>query len=294
MCVSTEHNNAPCPHLAPTRGWFPATPTLHLKVQLHFISSVSAPLVLGSSALPATMDNTNERTPLISGSAGESQTNDAYLSRFQQAIGINATSPPHNNDLESARRSAKGIYKEIISLAQWQQRQYLFCEAIFYLAILANIVIGATLASLGPLSKIHTTAITVLGIVNSSTAGILALLKGLGLPDRLRKDQFEMQKVRDFIEETETRLAFGLIEDMGEKELDDIVKEVYDRYNVARDTAEMNRPASYVHQVDLNHSDDRPREQGTGGEGHGVVQAGGLRQSKLAVSSGKGKALVIS
>ena len=240
------------------------------------------------------MDNSNEHTPLISGSAGESQANDAYLSRFQQAIGINTTSPPHNNDLESARRSAKGIYKEIISAVQWQQRQYLFCETIFYLAILSNIVIGATLASLGPLSKIHTTAITILGIVNSSTAGILALLKGLGLPDRLRKDQFEMQKVRDFIEEMETRLAFGLIEDMDDKELDDIVKEVYDRYNVARDTAEMNRPASYVHQVDLSHGDDRPREQGTGGEGRGVVQAGGLRQSKLALSSGKGKVLVIS
>ncbi len=140
----------------------------------------------------------------------------------------------------------------------------------------------------------HTTAITVLGIVNSSTAGILALLKGLGLPDRLRKDQFEMQKVQDFIEETETRLAFGLIEDMSQKELDDLVKEVYQRYNVARDTAEMNRPASYVHQIDVRRGYESSPAQGSDGEVHEAVRTGLARQSKLALSSGKGKALVMS
>jgi len=137
-------------------------------------------------------------------------------------------------------------------------------------------------------------AITILGIVNSSTAGILALLKGQGLPDRLRKDAFEMLKVQNFIEEIDTKLAFGMIQDMDEKELDDLVKGVFDRYNVARDTAEMNRPASYVHQVDVRPGDDRLVEQGTDSEGHGVVRTGGARQIKLALSSGKGKALVIS
>lgn len=246
------------------------------------------------------MDNTNEQTPLISGTRRDSQAADdnnnndnAYLSRFQQAVGINATTSSLN-DLEAARRSAKGIYKEIISAQRWRQRQYLFCEAVFYVAILANIVIGAILASLGPLSMAHTTAITVLGIVNSSMAGILALLKGLGLPDRLRKDQFEMQKVQDFIEETETRLAFGLIEDMSQKELDDLVKEVYQRYNVARDTAEMNRPASYVHQIDVRRGYESSPAQGSDGEVHEAVRTGLARQSKLALSSGKGKALVMS
>jgi hypothetical protein len=242
------------------------------------------------------MDNTNEQTPLISGSGHESQSaadSNAYLSRFRQAIGINAATSTHN-DHESARRSAKGIYKQIISAQQWRQRQYLFVEAIFYVALLANIIIGATLASLGSLSTLHPMAITILGIVNSSTAGVLAMLKGQGLPDRLRKDEFEMRKVQDFIEEIDTRLAFGMIQDMGEKELDDLVKEVFDRYNVARDTAEMNRPASYVHQVDVVLGDDRLMEQGTGGEAHGVVRTGGTRQIKLALSSGKGKALVIS
>lgn len=246
------------------------------------------------------MDNTNEHTPLISGPARDSQpapdtTNNAYLSRFQQAIGINVTtSSPSRNDLEAARRSATGIYKEIISAQRWRQLQYLFVEVVFYVAILINIVIGATLASLGSLSTLHSTVVTVLGIVNSSTAGILALLKGQGLPDRLRKDEFEMRKVQDFIEETEAQLAFGVMGDLSEKELDDLVKQVFDRYNVARDTAELNRPESYVHQVDERPVGEGPEAQPTGSRGQAVVEAGGARQIKLALSSGKGKALVMS
>jgi hypothetical protein len=242
------------------------------------------------------MDHTDERTPLISGSGGDSSSaaNDALLSRFQQAIGINATTTSSRNDIESARRSAKGIYKQIILARQWRHRQCIFVETVFYVGFLANIIIGATLASLGSLGTIHSTTITILGIVNSSTAGILALLKGQGLPDRLRKDEFEMRKVQDFIEQTETRLAYDMIPDMDEKALDDLVKEVQDRYDVARDTAEMNRPASYVHQVDLRPGNDGPAEPSSGGEVHVLGRTGGARQSRLALSSGKGKALVIS
>ena len=236
------------------------------------------------------MSNIDEHTPLISNSAGGPQpaTDNAFLSRFQQAIGIDSTTTPQS-DLESARHNAKRIYKEVLSAQKWRRNQYRFVEVIYYLAILANIVIGATLASLGPLSVLHPMAITVLGIVNTSTAGMLALLKGQGLPDRLRKDQFELRKVQDFIEETEARLAFRMVDDMTEKDLDDLVKEVFDKYNVARDTAEMNRPESYAHQVD-----DGSEERGIDGEWQGVSQAGGACQSKLALGGGKGKALVIS
>lgn len=260
------------------------------------------------------MDHTDERTPLITGSGLESQptASDTYLSRFQQALGINATTSSHN-DLESARRSTTGIYKEIISARLWRRRQYIFVEVVYYLALLANIVIGATLASLGPSSELHPRAITILGIVNSSTAGILALLKGQGLPGRLGKDEFEMRTVQDFIEETEAMLASGTLEDMTEKKLDDLVKEAVHRYNVARDTTQMNKPDNYVHQVDDRQVDNRPvgggsgeQETGgegqgavgagseTGGEGQGSVGAGSGHQVKLSLDSRKGKALVIS
>jgi hypothetical protein len=88
-------------------------------------------------------------------------------------------------------------------------------------------------------------------------------------------------------------LLLGL-EDRSEKGLDDSVKEVFDRYNVARDMAEINWPESYVHQVGDRLVDDKLGEQRTGGEGQGVARAGGPRQSKLALNSGKGKAVVTS
>ena len=68
-------------------------------------------------------------------------------------------------------------------------------------------MIGTILASFGPLSMLHSSAITILGVLNASIAGILVLLKGQGLPDRLRKDEYQMRRVQDFIEEEETRLA---------------------------------------------------------------------------------------
>jgi len=64
-----------------------------------------------------------------------------------------------------------------------------------------QLVVGATLTGLGPAAGDHPQAITVLGAVNTGVAGLLGLLKGNGLPDRLRKDGFELRKVLDYIEE---------------------------------------------------------------------------------------------
>ena len=91
-------------------------------------------------------------------------------------------------------------------------------------------------------------------MVNTSTAGVLALLKGQGLPDRLRKDEYEMRKVQDFIEERESRLVVGGAGTLDTEELDELLQQVFAKYNAARDTAEMNRPDSYGHQVCISRS----------------------------------------
>jgi hypothetical protein len=115
----------------------------------------------------------------------------------------------------------------------------------------------------------------VLGISNTFTAGVLALLKGQGLPDRLRKDEYEMKKVQDFIEQTEIRLAVAGQGALTSEELDKVVEQIFERYNSARDTAEMNRPSSYAHQV----------QTGT----NGVQGLDGSRE-EVALNAGKGKA----
>lgn len=189
---------------------------------------------------------TNEHTPLLS-SEPHDGTNE-NLQKFRQAIGINVV-VAEGADVESARLGARGLYKEVIANQRWRSREYYLTDAIMYIALGAQIVIGSALAALGSLSKLHPTAITILGITNTSIAGVLALLKGQGLPDRLRKDQFEMRKVQDYIEETEARLVLAG-DTLTLQEVDDAVQKVFLKFNAARDTAEMNRPDSYGHQAE--------------------------------------------
>jgi hypothetical protein len=237
-----------------------------------------------------------DQTPLLGGSAFKATSskpkpksgpakpapfdpNDDNLTKFRKAVGINV---PYSSadDLESARKAATGIYKEVIDTRITRHRQYRFAEFIFYLALGAEIIIGATLTALGPISELHSQAITILGVVNTSTAGILALLKGQGLPDRLRKDGFEMRKVQDFIEETDIRLSLG-DGTFTDDELDDVVQRVFLKYNAARDSTEMNRPESYGHQPE---GDTQPRNSS------GTTALG---RNAVTDTNGKGKAQIL-
>jgi hypothetical protein len=197
---------------------------------------------------------TSEHTPLLHGSNPDpphpsTTTVDDNLTKFRKAIGINIDETGQQ-DVESARKGARGLYAQIIRMQRSKSRQYHFVDWLYYLAIGANIIISATLASLGPLSKLHPTSITILGVVNTSTGGVLALLKGQGLPDRLQKDEYQLRKVQDFIEETDIRLAVMPKDMFTTEELDQVVQQVFEKYNTARDTSEMNRPASYAHQAE--------------------------------------------
>jgi len=57
-----------------------------------------------------------------------------------------------------------------------------------------------------------------------------------------------MRKVQDFIEETDIRLAVMPKDAFTSEELDQVIQQVIENYNTARDTTEMNRPSSYAHQ----------------------------------------------
>jgi hypothetical protein len=136
--------------------------------------------------------------------------------------------------------------------------------------------------------------ITILGVLNTSIAGILALMKGQGLPDRLRKDAYEMKKVQDFIEETDIRLAIE--EDAHPEDLNAVVQKVFDMYNTARDTAEMNHPTNYAHQVDG--PEDAGPQQGEGQRnavGHDGTEDEGVEiRAVNRVATGGSQKFVIS
>jgi hypothetical protein len=228
---------------------------------------------------------TSEQTPLLHSSTTDlgHPAEDDNLTKFRKAIGINVGATGIQ-DLEAARKGSQGLYKEVIRQQVLKSRQYHTVEWLYYVAIGTNVVIGATLASLGPSSKLHPTAITILGIVNTSTAGILALLKGQGLPDRLQKDEYQMRKVQDFIEETDIRLAVMPKDTFTNEELDQVIQQVIENYNTARDTTEMNRPASYAHQPNVT--------EGQHVDG-AAADSGAAKWSKSTLNpdaNGKGKA----
>lgn len=221
------------------------------------------------------------------------------LQKFRLAIGIDvpialpATSPP--SDPEALRKNAYGIYKSVLTQQSKFSLQYHLIEGIYYSSLLSQLVIGGVLASFDELSKTHPKAVTTLGVVNSCLAGVLGILKSQGLPDRLRKDEFEMRKVQDFIEECDTRLAVGWGEQISETKVDDLIKEVFDRYGIARDTTEMNRPNIYAHQADADENGDLGSNKGQGRMRGATVNARTLiggRQSKISLG-GNGKSLQI-
>jgi hypothetical protein len=222
----------------------------------------------------------DEGTPLI-----DNSNKDNNLAKFRKAIGINIHATD-DGDLEAARKGAIGLYKEIISIQRRRGRQYRFVETIFYLVLGAQILIGASLASLGSLSAFHPTSITILGIVSTSIAGLLAIFKGQNLPDRLRKDQYQMKKVQEFIEETEIRLSMETDDEFTAQELDELVQKVFEKYNTAIDTAEMNRPSSYAHQ---NEAVIKKRDGG----GNFLMPRSSAGEDEIGNGTGKGKGKLI-
>lgn len=171
---------------------------------------------------------------------------DERLIIFRRAVGINyhlaATDP---GTMEEGRKKAVGIYRAVISAKKSKARQFYFLSTFTLLCHFGQIIVGAALTALGPLASDHTAIITFLGAFNTVIAGMLALISGQGLPDRIKKDQIGFRKIQDWIEETESLLSVGII-GRNRKEVGLLVEEAFKKYNAAKTNEENNRPDSYV------------------------------------------------
>jgi SMODS and SLOG-associating 2TM effector domain len=188
---------------------------------------------------------------------------DEALVIFRRAIGINYTLAAADPvTMEEGRKKAIGMYKAVIDARRaktWQFRA-MWCVVIF--CHFAQIIIGAALTALGPLADGHGVIITLLGALNTVIAGVLAMISGQGLPDRIQKDEIGYRKMQDWIEETESLLSVGVI-GRNRKEVGLLVEEAFKKYNAAKLNEENNRPTSYV---------NAPEEPSrASGDGHAVV-----------------------
>ncbi|KAK6196560.1 hypothetical protein LQW54_011449 [Pestalotiopsis sp. IQ-011] len=173
--------------------------------------------------------------------------NDENLIVFRKAVGINYSKSSHGDfpTLEEGRCSASGIYKMVVDAQSRKRAQHSVVTTLLYVLYLAQIVIGAALTALGPSAPRRPAAITLLGAVNTVIAGVLALIKGSGQPQRLARDRMGYRKLQDWVEETEALLAAGVI-GRDRREVGMLVEVAFKRYNAAKASEENNRPDMYV------------------------------------------------
>jgi hypothetical protein len=188
--------------------------------------------------------------------------NDENLVIFRKALGIN-----YHHDvadactLEEGRQNAIGIYKTVILTQEKKRFRFAALTAFLYICYFVQIVIGAALTALGATAEQHKWVITALGALNTVLAGILAMIKGSGQPQKIGKDRMEFRKLQDWIEETEALLAVGVI-GRNRREVGLLVESAFKRYNAAKASEENNSPDVYANQplesLGNRRSDDGP------------------------------------
>lgn len=158
---------------------------------------------------------------------------DENLLIFRRAVGINsdrASTFTDTETLEKGRRQAIGVYRSVIQHQRSKRITHHTLGFILYASHFLQIVLAATLTALGPNAKNYEIEITILGAVNTITAGVLAVLKGSGMIERLAKDEVEFKKLQDWIEETESLLSVGII-GRNRKEVGILVEVAFKKYN---------------------------------------------------------------
>lgn len=171
---------------------------------------------------------------------------DERLIIFRRAVGINYNLAAADTvSMEEGRRKAVGIYRAVITAKRNKMWQFRAMWSVVLVCHFAQIIIGAALTALGPLASDHGVVITILGALNTVIAGVLALVSGQGVPDRIQKDEIGYRKIQDWIEETEALLSVGII-GRNRKEVGLLVEEAFKKYNAAKSNEENNRPNTYI------------------------------------------------
>lgn len=86
---------------------------------------------------------------------------------------------------EIFKATTAGLRRKLRTQERYKSSHHQLFSVVFNILAIVQLAIGATITALGPLANKHMLAITILGALNTVIAGILALMKGRGLPQRL-------------------------------------------------------------------------------------------------------------
>ena len=105
---------------------------------------------------------------------------------FYELIGMRRPDVPNQNPKDLATRN--GLYGKIQAQLHYIQLQYRIYDILVYVLLILQLFLSAMFIILGSLQKVDThLTIAILGAVSTVIAGALALMKGNGLPNRLRQ-----------------------------------------------------------------------------------------------------------
>ncbi|CAK7275275.1 hypothetical protein SEPCBS57363_006598 [Sporothrix epigloea] len=228
--TTIPHNrNGPALSSSATNGDTPASATTHPTVAYTSTSDDAISDVWGESAGLNPRSANDENIVLFRTAVGIPTSTSARTSSATAAV---AHDPESGAVLDLSHEQATGIYARILAEKQAKLWQASVLNSLVNACYVAQILVGAALTTLGPSSQDHAVSITVLGATNTVLAGVFALLKGQGLPDRLRKDATAFRRVQDWIEETDALLIAGVI-GRDRHEVGMLVESVFRRYNAA-------------------------------------------------------------
>ncbi|KAI0185474.1 hypothetical protein EV127DRAFT_396931 [Xylaria flabelliformis] len=134
-----------------------------------------------------------------------------------------------------------GLYNDVLYEKTKYSYYYHTLCVIAWVLMLLQLALSAILTALGATSSDNGTPITILAAVNTSIAGILALLHNSGLPDRYRWDRNEFYKLEEHIKEI---VDTGLVP--ATHSVNDVIAECFDMFATALQTVQNNAPSMYI------------------------------------------------
>ncbi|KAI8629218.1 hypothetical protein F5Y19DRAFT_93748 [Xylariaceae sp. FL1651] len=134
-----------------------------------------------------------------------------------------------------------GLYSDILFEKAKFMYWYHILSVIRWVLMLLQLALSAVLTALGATSSKNGTAITTIAAINTSVAGILALMHNSGLPDRYRSDRNEFYKLEEYIKAI---VDTGLVP--VDHSVNDVLAGCFEMFQTALQTVQNNIPASYT------------------------------------------------
>ncbi|THW15457.1 hypothetical protein D6D24_04950 [Aureobasidium pullulans] len=126
------------------------------------------------------------------------QDNDSEpLSRQEIYTLLGMAPPTANNTTPRHLESAHGFYSQLLKAERRAARQYRLYDAAVIFLMIIQLCISAVFVVLGSLPNLdrHHVAVASLGAIGTVVAGMLALMRGQGLPNRLRMERDALRRV---------------------------------------------------------------------------------------------------